>query len=131
MATVALVGEVDPRDPASVARSLSDLVRLDLAYLRLHPSTPSLYASGVRYRRESPPPGGLRAVETWRTIPAVLAAGAGDCEDLACWRAAELRARGERARAWAVRSNTAGVLWHVVVRRENGSMEDPSRRLGM
>jgi len=57
------------------------------------------------------------------------ARGGGDCEDLAAWRAAELRIAGEPARVVVVRS-APGVL-HAVVRRANGRIEDPSRRLGM
>lgn len=62
-------------------------------------SLPLLYDSGVRYRRDRVrAPNGLRvAAEVWRDAGAVLARGYGDCEDLATWRAAELRVRGVRA----------------------------------
>jgi hypothetical protein len=55
--------------------------------------------------------------------------GGGDCEDLATWRAAELRAVGEPARVIVYRS--APSVLHAVVRRGDGRIEDPSRRLGM
>lgn len=87
---------------------------------------PLLYRSGVRYRREDP-----RVREEWRTVPEVLRRGEGDCEDLACWRAAELVVSGEDLAARPVLVPTRAGGWHVVVRRGDGSTEDPSRVLGM
>jgi hypothetical protein len=87
---------------------------------------PGLYASGVRYREE---PG-----EDWRDAIEVLARGAGDCEDLACYRAAELQISGEAgACAIPVEVGRAGAerQFHIVVRRANGRIEDPSAVLGM
>lgn len=86
---------------------------------------PALYDSGVRYVRE--PPGS----ERWSPPSVVLGRGYGDCEDLASWRAAELRVTGEdpRARARVVRSGPR--TWHAIVERGDGSIEDPSRILGM
>lgn len=52
----------------------------------------------------------------------------GDCKDLACYRAAELRLAGEHATAFAVPSSLG---FHVKVRRADGGIEDPSIRLGM
>ncbi len=103
------------------------LIATNVAYLRARPQTPGLYASGIRYVEE--PPG----EEDWQDIPETLARGTGDCEDLACWRIAELRVRaGEHAHPFlkcAARDD--GVLYHVAVRRLDGSLEDPSRVLGM
>lgn len=107
---------------------LGALIVCDLEWLRLHPTTPGLYNSGVRYRREPPPK------ENWRDIPTVLAAGCGDCEDLACWRVAEIRARqGIKVRAVPIgRKGPADqLLYHIVVRWPDSHLEDPSRRLGM
>lgn len=85
-------------------------------------SIPPLYRSGVRYRRE-------RGREEWRDAPEVARSGYGDCEDLAAYRVGELLAAGEAARAHVYRA--APGLWHVVVKRGDGSIEDPSRKLGM
>ena len=57
-----------------------------------------------------------------------------NCEDLACWRAAELRVR-ENVKAkptfiWKIRPN-GGYLYHIQVKYPDGRIEDPSRRLGM
>lgn len=88
---------------------------------------PPLYRSGVRYEQE-PLRDGKRQ-ERWLTPDQVYAQRWGDCEDLAAWRAAELRQRGIPARAVAIR--TGAKKFHAVVRWPDGSIEDPSRLLGM
>jgi len=128
---------VPPRlDGATLDILLYALVALDRNYLIEHPDTPPLYSAGVRYMRE--PPG----QEQWLTIPWVRMRGNGDCEDLACWRAAELQVRlGERAEAfWVERTDptTGARFYHIRVRRgkvdkRTGKrlVEDPSAVLGM
>jgi hypothetical protein len=104
------------------------LMRIDENYLRANPRIPPLYDSGVRYEEE---PVGQ---EDWQDIPTTLRMGIGDCEDLACWRAAEYRVRfGIDARpmfTYKLRSN-GSYLYHITVRLPDGRTEDPSRRLGM
>lgn len=86
---------------------------------------PPLYSSGVRYRPE-------RGRNHWATPSEVMARRVGDCEDLAAWRIAELRRSGEDPRAtFVIRSSGRPGLWHIVVRRGDGSLEDPSAVLGM
>ena len=57
-----------------------------------------------------------------------------NCEDLACWRAAELRVRYNIAARpsflWR-RKPTGSYLYHIQVKHPDGRTEDPSRRLGM
>jgi hypothetical protein len=110
--------------------ALEALVALDRVYLRTHPRCPALYKSGVRYLRDADngtqdtPPS-----ELWLTVPDCIALGGADCKVLSAWRCAELRERhGELARCELSRR---GHLWHVRVRRSDGSIEDPSRLLGM
>lgn len=105
-------------------RLLRSLWELDVDAVRTG-RMPRIYESGVRYRRE---PRHVR--EEWLTVPAVVSRGYGDCEDLACWRAAELSVSGEDPLARPCLRRTASG-WHVVVRRGDGSIEDPSRVLGM
>jgi len=62
-------------------------------------------------------------------IPEVMRHRFGDCEDLSAWRVAELRLGGVRAIPWVVQSGNR--LYHVQVRYPDGTIEDPSRRLGM
>ncbi len=103
---------------------------------------PRLYQSGVYYREEKP------GFEDWPDIPKVLSQGWGDCEDLAGYRAAELRvydgidAQPVIKWTWipADRMREAGYtvipkdgVWlvHCLVRYPNGKIEDPSKILGM
>jgi hypothetical protein len=104
---------------------------------------PPLYAAGVVYEEEAP------GREDWLDAPAVLRAGAADCEDLAAWRTAELRVAGYDAEPvikwqWlprdvmirqgypAAKLPGKGVwLVHCCVRWPDGTIEDPSKILGM
>ena len=107
---------------------------------------PLLYECGVVYQLDPED-------EPWLTCDQVLSRGAGDCEDLGGWRAAELRVRGWKAlrpgdvgfdAAQALRPATirafADVLdfgpgqYHVVTHFQIGRVmfqDDPSARLGM
>lgn len=107
-------------------RMLGTLVELDCDYLRAHSEVPLLYKSGVRYQLE--PPGH----ENWRDIPTCIKEGVGDCEDLACWRCAELIVRyGIDARpTFLWKKLPRGTLYHIQVLTPEG-IEDPSRILGM
>lgn len=86
---------------------------------------PELYRSGVRYRAE--PPGS----ERWQLPMETLWRKHGDCEDLAAWRAAELVVSGQDVRARAVLRRIRPGLMHCLVLRGDGTIEDPSRLLGM
>jgi hypothetical protein len=117
-----------PLDVKSLNILLECLTLLNQHYLYENPSTPQLYRSGVRYQME--PPGS----EDWLTIPEVLSRGVGDCEDLACWLAAEYRNQGYIAQPFAARVPNRGPkpLYHVRVRLHGGKqIVDPSRALGM
>lgn len=111
-----------PASRATISAALEGLVSTNFCLLSAR-RFPALYKSGVRYEREP------RGREVWRTVPQVLAAGWGDCEDLAAWRAAELRRLGVPARAVAIR--TGRRRFHAVVQLPDGSYEDPSVKLGM
>lgn len=112
---------------------LEGLITANVAYLLARPSTPFLYCSGVRYLAE---PDGR---DEWQDIPDTLRRRSGDCEDLACWRIAELRVR------WGQKQTQPNITvdllpdskgndvltYHIRVLRMDGTIEDPSRRLGM
>ena len=107
---------------------LEGLIRCNMVYLDSHPHTPSLYTSGVRYQREA------RGQEVWQDIPNCIQLRRGDCEDLAAWRVAELRQRGIHARGhlkWFHKPSIKITMYHVEVRLPDGSIEDPSKKLGM
>ena len=61
----------------------------------------------------------------------VLVRGWGDCDDLAPWHAASLRATGQDPNARAIVKRSGHRKWHAVVERGNGRIEDPSREAGM
>jgi hypothetical protein len=87
---------------------------------------PPLYRSGVVYHTE---PFGE---EDWCDIPTCLEKGWGDCEDLGCWRAAELRNSGIRAMPDFKHKVIAGItVIHILVKWPDGRIEDPSKVLGM
>lgn len=87
---------------------------------------PSIYAAGVRYAREP------KGREWWQAPLVSVRQRSADCEDLACWRTAELQRDGIRAIADIITQRTRrGTLYHIVVRYPDGTIEDPSERLGM
>lgn len=108
---------------------LDSLVALNVTYLRHHPQAPGLYDSGVRYQREP------RGYEQWMTIPMVLKQRHADCEDLAAYRCAWLIERcGIRAWPcfhWRRVPSQRAIVYHIVVCRPDGVVEDVSRVLGM
>lgn len=113
-----------PLDAVSLTAALEGLTAYNAAWLRAHPSAPSLYAAGVRYEREP------KGREDWRTLPDLLKRKRGDCEDLAAARAAELRQAGDPGAHAFARKVRPG-LWHIRVRHGDGTTEDPSIVLGM
>lgn len=87
-----------------------------------------LYSSGIHYENE--PPG---RPDELVDIPTILRRKWGDCMHLCCWRVAELREAGKPADIGLVwnRQPNGGRLFHVIVRLNDGALEDPSRKLGM
>lgn len=61
----------------------------------------------------------------------VLGRRNGDCDDLAPYLAGSLRASGADPGATAIVKRTGPHLWHAVVLRSDGMIEDPSKRAGM
>jgi hypothetical protein len=114
--------------PTVDVRHLNVLVRalcaLDVIYLRANPRTPLLKESGVRYKTQP------RGCERFLTVPAIMEAGSGDCDQLAPWRAAELRVK-QGIKALPEVRRMSDNLWHVYVRMPDGSVEDISAHLGM
>lgn len=81
--------------------------------------------SGVKWQPE--PPG----AEHFDHLGTILRRGWGDCDDLAPYHAASLRASGEDPNARAVVRRSGPRRWHAVVRRGDGTVDDPSKRAGM
>lgn len=106
--------------------------------LAAHPNLPALYRAGIPYKREvcraSNVPGACERFLSPLQLMRERGRLGADCDDLAPWRAAELilgrhGPRDPGARAVAIPS--PGIGWHVVVRRSDGTIEDPSKVLGM
>jgi len=100
------------RSRIALQKMLDLLTSLDEDYLREHPEAPLLYRSGIHYMEE---PSGQ---EEWQDVPTLLRMGVGDCEDLATWRAAELRARYNipaRAIYKEMRRANGSYLYHILV----------------
>lgn len=122
-----------PSNKADLDGALEGLVRLNIALMRQAADAgrpvPLLFKSGVHWQpdRERGKP-----TETWDSCDVCIARGYGDCEDLASWRAAELRYRANVAARAVVRpSRSPGVAWHCIVELPNGKFEDPSVKCGM
>lgn len=112
-----------------VRQALEALIFANRFYLRMH-HIPPLYQCGIRYAEE--PEG--QPYEDFAAVPVVLARKCGDCDDLVSWRIAELRNAGENAKVrlkWQYDLSRGSRMYHVLVRRADGTVEDPSLRLGM
>ena len=131
---LSIVMPFDGKDDIDFALQFATVIAL--RELRDNPRIPLLYDSGVVWKRDTcNAPGVPGACERFLSPLQVLREGkAGDCDDLGPWRAAEMLLglggpRDVDARAVAIPS--PGIGWHVVVRRGDGSIEDPSQILGM
>lgn len=113
-----------PADVQSLNIFVRALCAYDVLWLRRHPKTPDLYKSGVHYAQQP------YGVEKFKPIPLILQAGEADCDQLAPWRAAELRVRHGIKALPEVRKMSEN-LYHVFVRLPDGRVEDTSARLGM
>lgn len=109
------------RDRGILAIYLDALTRTNRAFLSSG-KYPPLLESGVRYRREP------RGMEIWSPVPVVLSRGYGDCEDLACWYAAETAGTPHIIQR---RRRGGGLLFHIVTRLPDDRLIDPSKILGM
>jgi hypothetical protein len=105
----------------SVTRSVAGMIRKGIV-----PSAATAIKAG-RVRWQPEPPGD----EHFDLPTTVLARGHGDCDDLAPWHAGSLRASGVDPRARAFVRKSGPKRWHALVRRANGSIEDPSAAAGM
>lgn len=105
----------------SVTRTVAGMVRKGIA----PPAAGQIKARRVRWHPE--PPGD----EHFDLPTTVIARGHGDCDDLAPWHAGSLRAGGVDPGARAIVRRSGPKRWHAIVRRSDGSIEDPSAAAGM
>lgn len=102
---------------------LTNVALMEIAYER-GLALPPLYQSGVVYRKEPP---GREWWETAADLLSVASHRSGDCEDLAAYRAAELRVFDGDPDARVVVLPTSRGSFHAVVEHGDGAIEDPSR----
>jgi len=116
------------------AAVLSNRALIHEAKMRGSP-LPRLFSGVVIYENEPE-----NQVDELVDIPTLIKRGHGDCLHLSAWRVAELREDGEaRARIVVSRqrkflkpgASAPARIFHVLVRRGNGTKEDPSKILGM
>lgn len=118
-----IVLEDIPGSPEALEAFLEGMTALNTGIIR-GSGLPPLFEAGVVYRREP------RGREQWLHAAQLVRRGFGDCEDLACYRAADLRVyESEPARVRVLR--TGRKTLHAVVERADGSIEDVARALGM
>lgn len=133
----------DPRVVAHIARGflrgviLQNRILIRQARRRGRPY-PSLYESGVVFQREPKPKPGHKRLQAMVDLRTVLRRRGGDCKHLCAWRVAELQEGEDPAadikiywRTRVVRGRERPYIYHAEVRRGDGSVEDPSRFLGM
>jgi len=108
----ALEANARANEALATAGRLPDLVR-------------AIKAGAVRWAKE--PPGH----ERFDIATTVAGRGWGDCDDLAPWWAAQLRHTGQDRLARPDVIRTGDRTWHAIVRRGDGSVDDPSRWAGM
>lgn len=119
-----------PPIPEALEALAEGLVRLNMVLMAYAEDRgvpiPELYESGVVYRRE---PEGREWWETASDMLQVAKDRSGDCEDLAAYRAAELRLYDGEDDAHVAIIRTSRGSFHCIVIREDGSEEDPSLTL--
>lgn len=124
----ALDADEHERSRLAMLYLLDALVAVDRLWLQMYPEAPWLYESGVRYVYKDP----IEAA-AWQDIPNTLDKGFGDCKDFAAWRVAELLERVGVDATPAIQWRLVDGSWrlHALVRLSDGSLEDPSKLLGM
>lgn len=112
--------------PEVLDAALEGVTRLNEALLA-DGKVPLFEQAVDRVRWKPEPPGD----EHFDHAGVVLGRGWGDCDDLAPWHAASLRASGKDPGATAVVKRSGNKRWHAVVQRSDGRIDDPSAAAGM
>jgi hypothetical protein len=111
--------------PTVINAALEAVTRVDHAMIQRGDVPHFNPRLGVRWRPEN------FGDEHFDHAGIVLQRGWGDCDDLAPWRAASLRASGEDPGAVAIALPSGPDMYHALVRRSDGSNDDPSVAAGM
>lgn len=89
------------------------------------PTSRQLITAGAKWQPERP------GDEHFDHGAKIASRGHGDCDDWAPLHAATLRATGEDPGATAIVRKSGPKRWHAIVRRSDGTIEDPSLAAGM
>lgn len=89
------------------------------------PTSDQLIKAGARWQPEKP------GAEHFDHGALIASRGHGDCDDWAPLHAATLRVTGEDPGATAVVRKSGPKRWHAIVRRSDGTIDDPSLEAGM
>jgi hypothetical protein len=111
--------------PAVIDAAMEAVTRLDEHMIRAGDAPPWSPDLGVRWRPEN------FGEEHFDHAAEALSRGWGDCDDLASWKAATLRASGEDPGATARVVPSGPSMYHAIVHRSDGSIDDPSVEAGM
>lgn len=126
---LAVPDELNDQDrKAALDAALESVTRTNTGLIRsgvVPPAAGQIKTGRVVWRPE--PPGD----EHFDLPQTVLARGWGDCDDLAPWHAASLRASGADPGARAIVKKSGDKRWHAVTQRSDGSIEDASAHAGM
>jgi hypothetical protein len=118
----------DHVSPAVIDAALEAVTRLDESMIR---------TGAVPLFRDQAGAGGVQwapepfSDEHFDHAATALQRGWADCDDLAPWHAASLRASGEDPGAFARVVSTGPTTYHAIVQRSDGAIDDPSLESGM
>lgn len=104
----------------AVTRLNEDMIQSGVA-----PTSNQLIEQGARWQPEKP------GEEHFDHGALIASRGHGDCDDWAPLHAATLRVTGEDPGAAAIVRQSGPHRWHAIVRRSDGSIDDPSLAAGM
>lgn len=104
----------------AVTRLNEDLIRTGVS-----PTSHQLIDAGAKWQPEKP------GDEHFDHGGLVAKRGHGDCDDWAPLHAATLRVTGEDPGAVAIVKKSGPKRWHAIVRRSDGTIDDPSLSAGM
>lgn len=126
---IAVPDELDDKDRKQALNAALEAVTISnegLFHRGKAPKITGLIKAGkVKWQPE--PPGD----EHFDLVTTVAARGWGDCDDLAPAYAGQLRATGVDPGARAFVKKSGPDRWHALVRRSDGTVEDPSKAAGM
>jgi hypothetical protein len=126
---LAIPDELDDQDrQEALDAALESVTRCVAAMVKKGISPPA--AGEIKSKRvvwQPEPPGD----EHFDLPTTIMGRGWGDCDDLAPWHAGSLRAGGVDPGARAFVKRSGPTRWHALVKRSDGSIEDPSKAAGM